>query len=123
MIPRNGLHGYDALIIFSHSVDRFGGSIDLASVLGFMYSGHDLIIESDTNASDLIRQITVDCDVDFNKDPAAMVIGHTSYAVSDTEGDHTVIASDDFIESDVILGNDKIEALVLFQRIGHAVNS
>ncbi|KAM1345927.1 hypothetical protein FF1_035251 [Malus domestica] len=52
-----------------------------------------------------------------------MVIGHTSYAVSDTKGDHTVIASDDFIESDVILGSDKIEALVLFQRIGHAVNS
>jgi hypothetical protein len=33
-----------------------------------------------------------------------MVIDHTSYAVSETEGDHTLIASDDFINADVILG-------------------
>lgn len=38
-----------------------------------------------------------------------MVIDHTSYAVSDTEGDHTLIASDDFIQSDVILGSTTIE--------------
>lgn len=39
-----------------------------------------------------------------------MVIDHTSYSVSNTEGDHTLIASDDFIQSDVILGSQKIEA-------------
>lgn len=44
------------------------------------------------------------------QDPAAMVIDHTSFAVSDTEGAHTLIASDDFIKSDVILGKEKIEA-------------
>lgn len=40
----------------------------------------------------------------------AMVIDHIGYAVSDTEGDHTLIAADDFIDSSVILGNKKIEA-------------
>jgi oligosaccharyltransferase complex subunit beta len=44
------------------------------------------------------------------QDPATMVIDHTSYAVSETEGDHTLIASDDFIKADVILGGKKIEA-------------
>lgn len=43
------------------------------------------------------------------QDPTAMVIDHTSYAVSETEGDHTLIASDDFIKSDVILGDRMIE--------------
>lgn len=38
-----------------------------------------------------------------------MVIDHTSHAVSPTEGDHALIAIDDFIKSDVILGNKKIE--------------
>ncbi|KAK3193136.1 hypothetical protein Dsin_024446 [Dipteronia sinensis] len=38
------------------------------------------------------------------------VIDHTSYAVSNTDGDQTVIASDDFIKSDVILGSKQIEA-------------
>lgn len=43
------------------------------------------------------------------QDPSAVVIDHTSYAVSQTEGDHTLLAADDFIQSDVILGNKKIE--------------
>ncbi|KAE8725631.1 Dolichyl-diphosphooligosaccharide--protein glycosyltransferase 48 kDa subunit [Hibiscus syriacus] len=51
-----------------------------------------------------------------------MVIDHTGYAVSETEGDHTLIASDDFIKSDVILGSKKITAPVLFQGIGHSLN-
>ena len=38
-----------------------------------------------------------------------MVIDHTSYAVSDTEGDHTLIVSDELIQSEVILGKEKIE--------------
>lgn len=37
-----------------------------------------------------------------------MVIDHTSFAVSDTEGDHTLIAGDNFIQSDVILGRAPI---------------
>ena len=45
----------------------FGGSIDLAAVLDFVDSGHDLIIAADTNASDLIRQISVECGVDFDE--------------------------------------------------------
>lgn len=40
-----------------------------------------------------------------------MVIDHTSYAVSDTEGDHTLIASDDFVQSKVLLGSTKIEVI------------
>lgn len=46
------------------------------------------------------------------QDPAAMVIDHTNYAVSNFDGDHTLIASDDFIKSDVILGSKKIEASI-----------
>jgi len=38
-----------------------------------------------------------------------MVIDHAGYAVSEAEGDHTLIASDDFIKSHVILGEKKIK--------------
>ena len=47
------------------------------------------------------------------QDPAAMVIDHSVYSVSAIEGDHTLIASDDFIKSEVILGSKKIEASAL----------
>lgn len=45
----------------------FGGSIDLAGILDFVDSGHDLIIAADNNASDLIREIATECGVDFDE--------------------------------------------------------
>ncbi|KAH7517876.1 hypothetical protein FEM48_Zijuj09G0110500 [Ziziphus jujuba var. spinosa] len=140
-LQRYGQYLYDALILFSPTIEGFGGSIDQAAILDFVDSGHDLIIGADANASDLIREIATECGVDFDEDSNALVIDHTSYAVSDTEGDHTLIASDDFINSNVILGSKKIEASdyiccifkhadthkciqapVLFQGIGHTIN-
>ena len=47
------------------------------------------------------------------QDPSAMVIDHISYALSDTEGDHTLVASDGFIQSDVMLGSSKIEVRLM----------
>ncbi|KAE8698561.1 Dolichyl-diphosphooligosaccharide--protein glycosyltransferase 48 kDa subunit [Hibiscus syriacus] len=121
-LQRYGQYLYDALILFCPSVERFGGSIDVAAIINFVDSGHDLMIAADVTASDLIREVATECGVDFDEDPSAMVIDHTGYAVSETEGDHTLIASDDFIKSDVILGNKKINAPVLFQGIGHSLN-
>lgn len=121
-LQRYGQYLYDALVLFSPTIERFGGSIDAAAILDFVDSGHDLIVAADSNASDLIREIATECGVDFDEDAGALVVDHAGYAVSSTEGDHTLIASDDFIKSDVILGSKKIEAPVLFQGIGHSLN-
>ncbi|XP_043709675.1 dolichyl-diphosphooligosaccharide--protein glycosyltransferase 48 kDa subunit-like [Telopea speciosissima] len=121
-LQRYGQYLYDGLIIFSPTIERFGGSLDLAAVLDFVDSGHDLIVAADASASDLIRDIATECGVEFDEDPTAVVIDHTSYAVSETEGDHTLIAGDDFIQSDVILGRKIIETPVLFQGVGHTLN-
>ncbi|XP_047311761.1 dolichyl-diphosphooligosaccharide--protein glycosyltransferase 48 kDa subunit-like [Impatiens glandulifera] len=121
-LQRYGQYLYDGLVLFAPKAERLGGSIDAAAVLDFVDSGHDLIIAADTNASDLIREIATECGVDFDEDSSAIVIDHTSYAVSHTEGDHTLIASDHFIQSDALLGSKKIEAPVLFQGIGHSLN-
>nr|CAD1834618.1 unnamed protein product [Ananas comosus var. bracteatus] len=99
-----------------------GGSLDQNAVLEFVDSGRDLILAADSSASDVIRGIATECGVDFDEDPEAVVIDHTSYAVSETEGDHTLIASDALIHSDVILGDKKIEAPILFRGTGHSVN-
>ena len=50
-----------------------------------------------------------------------MVIDHTNYAVSETEGDHTLIASDSFIQSDVLLGKTKIEVKLNFSQVQFVV--
>lgn len=115
---------YDGLILFSPSAESIGdGSLKLKDVLDFVDSGHDLIVAANANASDFIRNVASECGVDFEDDASAMVVDHTSYAVSEIEGDHTLIASDNFIKSDVILGGEKIEAPVLFRGIAHSVNA
>ncbi|KAM7516285.1 hypothetical protein LguiA_005868 [Lonicera macranthoides] len=121
-LQRYGQYLYDALVLFCPTADRIGRNIDLAAVMEFVDSGHDLIVAADSNASDFIRNIAAESGVDFDEDPSAMVIDHTSYSVSETVGDHTLIASDDFIHSDVLLGSSKIEAPVLFKGIGHSLN-
>ncbi|XP_017978543.1 PREDICTED: dolichyl-diphosphooligosaccharide--protein glycosyltransferase 48 kDa subunit [Theobroma cacao] len=121
-LRRYGQYLYDALILFSPSTERFGGSLDLAAVLDFVDSGHDLIIAVDASASDLTKNIATECGVDFDEDSSAMVIDHKSYGISGTE-DHTLIASDDFIQSDVILGKTKIKVPVIFKGIAHSVNA
>ena len=45
----------------------FGGSLDLAAVLSFVDSGHDVIVAADSNASDLIRNIAAECGADFDE--------------------------------------------------------
>lgn len=50
-----------------------------------------------------------------------MVIDHGSYAVSGTEGDHTLIAAGDFIQSDVLLGSTKIEVSSSSQIVGSGI--
>uniref|UniRef100_A0A2N9EFX2 Dolichyl-diphosphooligosaccharide--protein glycosyltransferase 48 kDa subunit n=1 Tax=Fagus sylvatica TaxID=28930 RepID=A0A2N9EFX2_FAGSY len=121
-LQRYGNYLYDGLVLFSPTAERLGGSLDLDAVVDYVDSGHDLILAASASASDLIRNIATECGVDFDDDPLAMVIDHNDHVVSETQGDHTLIASDDFIQSDVILGNTKIEAPVLFKGIAHSLN-
>lgn len=39
----------------------------MAAILDFVDSGRDLIIASDVNASDLVREIAMECGVDFDE--------------------------------------------------------
>uniref|UniRef100_A0A0R0GDX0 Uncharacterized protein n=1 Tax=Glycine max TaxID=3847 RepID=A0A0R0GDX0_SOYBN len=47
------------------------------------------------------------------QDPAAVVVDHSGYAVSATEGDHTLIASDDFININLLFSRYMQQAPVL----------
>ncbi|KAF9618144.1 hypothetical protein IFM89_000547, partial [Coptis chinensis] len=54
----------------------------------------DLILAVDGSASELVREIATECGVDFDEDSRAVVIDHGRFA----NGDHMLIASDDFID-------------------------
>lgn len=64
---------FDTYLLFGTELG-FGGSVDAASLLEFVDSGHDLILAADTSASDLIREIAVECGVDFDEVRVSLVI-------------------------------------------------
>ncbi|PKA45608.1 putative protein phosphatase 2C 55 [Apostasia shenzhenica] len=66
-LQRYGRYLYDGLVLFSPTVQRFGGSLDQAAVLEFVDAGHDLILAADSSASDLIKGIATECGVDFDE--------------------------------------------------------
>ncbi|KAK8512007.1 hypothetical protein V6N12_074692 [Hibiscus sabdariffa] len=62
---------------------------------------HDLVTAAEVNVSDLIREVVTEYRVDFDANLVTMVIDHTDYAVSEIEGEHTMIASNDSIVRDL----------------------
>ncbi|XP_074275257.1 dolichyl-diphosphooligosaccharide--protein glycosyltransferase 48 kDa subunit [Silene latifolia] len=123
VLQRYGHYLYDGLVLFAPSADSIAeGSLKLSDVLDFVDSGHDLILAANPNASEFIRNVALECGIDFDEDSSAVIVDHTSYSVSEIDGDHTLIASDNLIKSDVILGREKIEAPVLFRGIAHSIN-
>ncbi|GMH21424.1 hypothetical protein Nepgr_023266 [Nepenthes gracilis] len=57
-----------------------------------------------------------------NSDPATLVVDHNSYAVSNNNGEHTLLATNDFVQPDTILENKKIEAPILFRGVAPLLN-
>ena len=55
------------IFIFCNYILGFGGSVDLAAILDFVDSGHDMILSADVSASDLIREIATECGVEFDE--------------------------------------------------------
>ena len=73
--------------------------MDQNIVLEVIDVGHYMILPADYLAPDLIRCIATECGVDIDEDPEAMIIDHINYDSTLVEGDHTLIAGDDLIQS------------------------
>ncbi|KAJ7958473.1 Dolichyl-diphosphooligosaccharide--protein glycosyltransferase 48 kDa subunit [Quillaja saponaria] len=67
-LHRYGQYLYDGLVLLCPTIER---TIDLAAIVNFVDSGHDLILAVDTTASNLIREVASECGVDFDEDPLA----------------------------------------------------
>eukprot|EP00959_Pyramimonas_sp_CCMP1952_P340315 7128009-Pyramimonas_sp.AAC.1 len=80
---------YDALIIFGSKISDFGGEVDVAAILEFIDSGHDVILATDVRATSALRELATECGVDFD-DGKTFVVDRSS--VTNT-GDETIIAA------------------------------
>jgi len=113
---------YDNLILFSPSVEEFGGSVDNNAIINFIDAGGNVLVAADSNIGEPIRELASECGVEFDEEKTS-VIDHMNYDLSDV-GKHTLIVADskNLIDAPVITGSETVNPL-LFRGVGMIADS
>jgi len=95
---------YDNLILFSPSVEDFGGSLSVSEIISFIDGGGNVLVAADSNIGDPIRDLASECGVEFDEEKTAL-IDHFNFDVSDT-GKHTLLVADskNLVNAPLIVG-------------------
>lgn len=108
---------YDHLILFSPSVEEFGGSINVEAITSFIDGGGNVLVAASSQVGDNIRELATECGVELDEEKTA-VIDHLNYDVSD-QGKHTLIVADpkNLIDAPMVISS-KISSPFLFRGVG-----
>uniref|UniRef100_UPI0035902ECA dolichyl-diphosphooligosaccharide--protein glycosyltransferase 48 kDa subunit n=1 Tax=Myxine glutinosa TaxID=7769 RepID=UPI0035902ECA len=83
---------YEHLVIFSPSVEDFGGNINVETITTFIDGGGNVLVAASSDVGDPLRDLATECGIDLDEEKTA-VIDHHSYDVSD-DGQHTLVVVD-----------------------------
>ncbi|XP_041377812.1 dolichyl-diphosphooligosaccharide--protein glycosyltransferase 48 kDa subunit-like [Gigantopelta aegis] len=108
---------YDNLVLFSPSVQDFGGSIDIPAITSFIDGGGNVLVAASSSIGDPLRELATECGVEFDEEKTA-VIDHLNYDKDDT-GHHTLIVADSahLLDAPMIVGTKNTSPL-LFRGVG-----
>ncbi|KAF6721871.1 Dolichyl-diphosphooligosaccharide--protein glycosyltransferase 48 kDa subunit [Oryzias melastigma] len=108
---------YDHLILFSPSVEDFGGSINVETITSFIDGGGNVLVAASSDIGDPLRELGSECGIEFDEERTA-VIDHHNYDVSDP-GEHTLIVADpqNMLKAPTIVGKPT-DKPVLFKGVG-----
>ncbi|PFX29933.1 dolichyl-diphosphooligosaccharide--protein glycosyltransferase 48 kDa subunit-like [Stylophora pistillata] len=96
---------YQHLVIFSPSVEEFGGSLNVRSITDFIDGGGNVLVATNSAIGDPIRELGSECGVEFDEEKTS-VIDHINHDVSDLD-QHTLIVADpsNVIEASSVTGH------------------
>lgn len=108
---------YDNLIIFSPSVEDFGGNINVETISSFIDGGGSVLVAAGSDIGDPLRELGSECGIEFDEEKTS-VIDHHNYDISDP-GQHTLIVSDheNLLKAPTIVGKDALNP-ILFRGVG-----
>ncbi|XP_077424739.1 dolichyl-diphosphooligosaccharide--protein glycosyltransferase 48 kDa subunit [Vanacampus margaritifer] len=108
---------YDHLILFSPSVEDFGGNINVETITSFIDGGGNILVAASSDIGDPLRELGSECGIEFDEERTA-VIDHHNYDKSDP-GEHTLIVAgpENLLKAPTIVGKDTNNP-VLFKGVG-----
>ncbi|KAF7492395.1 Dolichyl-diphosphooligosaccharide--protein glycosyltransferase 48 kDa subunit [Sarcoptes scabiei] len=109
---------YQNLILFSPSVEEFGGNINTQAITDFIDRGGNVLVAVNENVGEAVRELAIECGVEIDEE-GAQVIDHFNYDIED-EGKHTriVVDSSNLIDAKMIVGEKSKINPILFKGIG-----
>ncbi|XP_038677832.1 dolichyl-diphosphooligosaccharide--protein glycosyltransferase 48 kDa subunit [Scyliorhinus canicula] len=108
---------YDHLIIFSPSVEDFGGNINVDTISTFIDGGGNVLVAASSDIGDPLRELGSECGIEFDEEKT-FVIDHHNYDISDP-GQHTLIIADNeqLLKAPTVVGKQPKNPL-LFLGVG-----
>ncbi|KAL3206910.1 hypothetical protein MRX96_039861 [Rhipicephalus microplus] len=116
-LKKYGEYLYKHLILFSPSVEEFGGTINVQALTEFVDDGGNILAAASSSVGDVIRELANECGFEIDEE-GSYVIDHLNYDVSD-EGKHTTIVADpeNLLDAPTVIGSKNIPPL-LFKGAG-----
>merc|ERR1712013_850071 len=104
-LTKHGEYLYKNLVIFSPSVEEFGGSISVAAITKFVDEGGNVLVAAGSNVGTPIRELGSDCGIEIDEENSA-VIDHHNFDSTD-DGTHTTILTDAVGKNTLLIGGQQ----------------
>ncbi len=118
VIKKYGEFLYDHLILFSPTVEEFGGTLTVDGVTEFIDAGGNVLVAGSSNTGDILREIATECGFEADEEGTA-VIDHHNFDAAKDGGKHTLVVADpaNLIKAPTIVGS-KNENPLLYRGTG-----
>jgi oligosaccharyltransferase complex subunit beta len=110
---------YEHLVIFSPSVEEFGGSINAQEITKFIDAGGNVLVAGSSDIGDALREVASEVGFEFDETNTA-VIDHLNFDTNMDDGQHTALVADPktLADAELIVGKKSSLAPILFRGVG-----
>ena len=119
-IKKYGQFLYDHIIVFSPSVEEFGGDLSAEAITEFIDEGGNILVAGSSSIGEVLREVASEVGFEVD-DEGTAVIDHLNYDVKD-QGKHTLVVADpkNLVKSDKIVGG--VSSPLLYRGVGLLVD-
>merc|ERR1712020_430724 len=123
VLKKYGSYLYEHLILFSPSVEEFGGALNVEGITEFVDAGGNVLVAGSSLTGDVLREIASECGFEADEENNS-VIDHHNFDTNLDGGKHTLIVADpaDLINSAPIVGDKKAISPILYEGTGLIVD-
>ena len=113
LLSKYGEYLYQNLIIFSPSVEEFGGGLSVDIIAQFIDDGGNVLVAGSSTSGDGIRELASEVGFEIDEENAS-VIDHLNFDELLDQGDHTTIVASpkNLIDSEIIVGSRNVKPLL-----------